>query len=112
MGKSGLNKGAVKRKSLGTTGIDVDHSLLELLLSYHMRFKISVEILLIFLNFQAPHAVHMRGGVRFGDVPLTDTMISDGLTDAFNKYHMGCTGKLLDISSLVVSWNPWALGWR
>lgn len=62
-----------------------------------MGFKVFLfGILLILLNFQAPHAVHMRGGVKFGDVPLTDTMISDGLTDAFNNYHMGFTGKHLD----------------
>lgn len=42
---------------------------------------------------KAPHAVHIRGGVKFGDVPLTDTMMSDGLTDAFNNYHMGCTAE-------------------
>jgi acetyl-CoA C-acetyltransferase len=38
---------------------------------------------------QSPHAVNMRAGVKFGDTPLTDTMIKDGLWDAFNNYHMG-----------------------
>ena len=42
--------------------------------------------------FQAPHAVHMRSGIRFGDTPLVDTMQLDGLTDAMNKYPMGITG--------------------
>ena len=42
--------------------------------------------------FQAPHALHMRNGVKFGDVSMVDTMLSDGLIDAFNNYHMGVTG--------------------
>ena len=46
-----------------------------------------------FLNFQAPHCIHMRSGVKFGDKKLEDTMLCDGLTDVFNKYHMGMTGK-------------------
>jgi acetyl-CoA C-acetyltransferase len=42
---------------------------------------------------QAPHCVQMRAGVKFGDSKLTDTMISDGLWDAFNDYHMGRTAE-------------------
>ncbi len=42
--------------------------------------------------FQAPHCVHMRGGIKFGNATLVDTMLQDGLTDAFNNYHMGITG--------------------
>lgn len=34
----------------------------------------------------------MREGVKFGDVNMVDSMIKDGLTDAFNNYHMGITG--------------------
>lgn len=34
----------------------------------------------------------MRPGIKFGDAALKDTMLSDGLTDAFNNYHMGITG--------------------
>ncbi|MDE1901695.1 MAG: acetyl-CoA C-acetyltransferase [Alphaproteobacteria bacterium] len=41
----------------------------------------------------SPHAVHMRGGVKFGDTPLVDTMIKDGLWDIFNDYHMGITAE-------------------
>ncbi|HIF26907.1 MAG TPA: acetyl-CoA C-acetyltransferase [Micavibrio sp.] len=41
----------------------------------------------------APHAMHMRDGVKFGDVSMTDTMIKDGLWDAFNDYHMGITAE-------------------
>ena len=41
----------------------------------------------------SPHAVHMRDGVKFGNVDLTDTMITDGLWDAFNDYHMGTTAE-------------------
>lgn len=42
---------------------------------------------------QSPHAVHMRDGVKFGDTGLKDTMIIDGLWDAFNDYHMGITAE-------------------
>jgi acetyl-CoA C-acetyltransferase len=41
----------------------------------------------------APHAQHLRGGVKMGDFKLIDTMIKDGLTDAFNGYHMGNTAE-------------------
>src|ERR1700737_1331456 len=39
----------------------------------------------------APHAQYLRGGVKMGGVELVDTMIKDGLWDAFNGYHMGNT---------------------
>ncbi|MBL8699014.1 MAG: acetyl-CoA C-acetyltransferase [Alphaproteobacteria bacterium] len=42
---------------------------------------------------QAPHCVHMRGGVKMGSAELVDTMIKDGLWDAFNGYHMGNTAE-------------------
>jgi acetyl-CoA C-acetyltransferase len=42
---------------------------------------------------RAPHCVHLRTGTKFGDAALTDTMISDGLWDAFNHYHMGRTAE-------------------
>nr|AAK21955.1 beta-ketothiolase [Rhizobium etli] len=41
----------------------------------------------------APHAVHLRGGVKMGDTKMVDTMIKDGLTDAFHGYHMGITAE-------------------
>jgi len=41
----------------------------------------------------APHAQHLRGGVKMGAVELIDTMIKDGLWDAFNGYHMGNTAE-------------------
>ncbi len=41
----------------------------------------------------APHAVAMRAGVKFGDAKLADTMIVDGLWEAFNNYHMGITAE-------------------
>ena len=41
----------------------------------------------------AKHSVHMRAGVKFGDVGLEDMMIKDGLTDAFHNYHMGVTAE-------------------
>jgi len=39
------------------------------------------------------HAMAARQGVKFGDVCLEDTMLKDGLTDAFHKYHMGMTAE-------------------
>ena len=42
---------------------------------------------------QAPHAAYLRSGARMGDVQFIDTMIKDGLWDAFNGYHMGQTAK-------------------
>ena len=41
----------------------------------------------------APHAQYLRGGQKMGDIALTDTMIKDGLWDAFNGYHMGQTAE-------------------
>jgi acetyl-CoA C-acetyltransferase len=41
----------------------------------------------------APHCIHLRNGVRMGDGQLVDTMIKDGLWDAFNGYHMGNTAE-------------------
>lgn len=41
----------------------------------------------------APHAMHMRNGVKFGDATMKDTMIVDGLWEAFNNYHMGITAE-------------------
>jgi acetyl-CoA C-acetyltransferase len=42
---------------------------------------------------QAPHCVHLRNGAKMGDIQLVDTMIRDGLWDAFNGYHMGVTAE-------------------
>ncbi|MDZ7822914.1 MAG: acetyl-CoA C-acetyltransferase [Ahrensia sp.] len=41
----------------------------------------------------APHCQHLRGGVKMGDYKMVDTMLKDGLTDAFNGYHMGTTAE-------------------
>jgi acetyl-CoA C-acetyltransferase len=41
----------------------------------------------------APHAAHLRTGHKMGDVNFIDTMIRDGLWDAFNGYHMGQTAE-------------------
>ena len=43
----------------------------------------------------APHAIHLRDGKKIGNVELTDTMIKDGLWDAFHGYHMGVTAEML-----------------
>ena len=42
---------------------------------------------------QSSHAVRMRAGVKMGNATLEDTMIKDGLWDAFNGYHMGVTAE-------------------
>ncbi|MEY4556074.1 MAG: hypothetical protein RL093_1193 [Pseudomonadota bacterium] len=44
---------------------------------------------------QAPHAQALRTGQKMGDLKLIDTMISDGLWDAFNGYHMGQTAEIV-----------------
>ena len=41
----------------------------------------------------APHCAHLRAGVKMGDFSMIDTMIKDGLWDAFNGYHMGNTAE-------------------
>jgi acetyl-CoA C-acetyltransferase len=41
----------------------------------------------------APHATHLRDGKKLGDTALIDTMIKDGLWDAFHGYHMGITAE-------------------
>ena len=49
---------------------------------------------------QSPHCTHVRTGIKMGDVPLVDTMIKDGLTDAFQDYHMGQTAE-----NVAKKWN-------
>ena len=41
----------------------------------------------------APHAIHLRDGKKLGDAQIIDTMIKDGLWDAFHGYHMGVTAE-------------------
>ena len=41
----------------------------------------------------SPHAQHMRGGTKMGDIKIVDTMLKDGLLDAFQGYHMGTTAE-------------------
>ena len=41
----------------------------------------------------SPHASYLRGGTKMGDTKLVDTMIKDGLMDAFQGYHMGTTAE-------------------
>ena len=43
----------------------------------------------------APHAAHLRSGRRMGNAVFADTMVVDGLWDAFNDYHMGNTAENL-----------------
>lgn len=49
---------------------------------------------------QAQHSAYLRSGVKMGDLKLVDTMISDGLTDVFNRYHMGLTAE-----NVAVKWQ-------
>ena len=42
---------------------------------------------------QSPHAQNLRGGTKMGDLGFVDTMIKDGLLDAFHGYHMGQTAE-------------------
>ncbi|MBN9246273.1 MAG: acetyl-CoA C-acyltransferase, partial [Hyphomicrobium sp.] len=42
---------------------------------------------------QSTHAAHMRDGTKMGDIKFIDTMVKDGLWDAFNNYHMGTTAE-------------------
>ncbi|MEM1370850.1 MAG: acetyl-CoA C-acetyltransferase [Pseudomonadota bacterium] len=42
---------------------------------------------------QSTHCTFLRSGVKMGNAGLTDTMITDGLWDAFNRYHMGVTAE-------------------
>ena len=42
---------------------------------------------------QSPHCIHLRSGTKMGDTKMIDTMIKDGLWDAFNGYHMGTTAE-------------------
>jgi acetyl-CoA C-acetyltransferase len=49
---------------------------------------------------QAPHCVSMRTGIKLGDAALIDTLIRDGLWDAFHGYHMGQTAE-----NIAQRWN-------
>jgi acetyl-CoA C-acetyltransferase len=42
---------------------------------------------------QAQHAAHLRNGTKMGDLKFIDTMLRDGLIDAFHGYHMGTTAE-------------------
>ena len=41
----------------------------------------------------SPHVAHLRSGTKMGDIKYIDSMIRDGLWDAFNNYHMGQTAE-------------------
>jgi acetyl-CoA C-acetyltransferase len=49
---------------------------------------------------QSPHAQNLRGGQKMGDLAFVDTMIKDGLWDAFHGYHMGQTAE-----NIAVRWQ-------
>lgn len=41
---------------------------------------------------KTPHAIYLRTAVKYGNGNLVDTLMEDGLTDAFHNIHMGITG--------------------
>ena len=45
------------------------------------------------LMSMAPHCANLRNGVKMGELKMLDSMITDGLTDAFHRYHMGNTAE-------------------
>lgn len=60
----------------------------------HVLPLTSVFNVAFYLCLKAPHCMHMRTSTKFGDKTFVDTMLKDGLTDAFNNYHMGITGNI------------------
>lgn len=50
---------------------------------------------------QAPHCVSMRQGKKMGDTTFVDSMLHDGLTDAFNHVHMGTTAETVAQTCLI-----------
>jgi len=42
---------------------------------------------------QSPHCLHLRSGTKMGNAEMVDSMVKDGLWDAFNNYHMGMTAE-------------------
>lgn len=53
----------------------------------------SVQVNRYFFILKCPHCLHLRKGQTMGDVKMIDTMMLDGLTDAFHNVAMGITGK-------------------
>lgn len=51
---------------------------------------------------QSVHAIQFRNGVKIGDSRLIDTLIFDGLTDAFHGIHMGITGMRIIILFITI----------
>ncbi len=50
---------------------------------------------------RSPHTMHLRSGTKMGNAEMTDTMIKDGLWDAFNNYHMGITAENIAAQSAI-----------
>ena len=62
--------------------------------AYAEHFHITpINLRYLFFLMQSPHCANVRGGVKFGDLSLTDSMMQDGLTCAFNDCHMGITAE-------------------
>ena len=58
---------------------------------------------------KAPHTLQMRAGVKMGDAALQDSMVADGLTDAFHGYHMGITGEDSQNNALNTELSVWTM---
>lgn len=50
----------------------------------------------------APHVVNVRSGIKMGNAQLMDTMLCDGLTDAFDNIHMGITGEKYSLCLYII----------
>lgn len=50
----------------------------------------------------APHVSYLRNGIKLGDGNLIDTLVFDGLTDAFHGIHMGITGNKRTVSRIIL----------
>ena len=89
--RRGREGGRKRERKEGREGRRLHHSTYwaRLIVDFLVQFP---SILFISLH-QSPHCVHMRAGTKFGDASLTDTMMKDGLLDAFHNYHMGITAE-------------------
>ena len=55
-----------------------------------------------FVLLQSPHCVNLRSPVKMGDASMIDTVLKDGLTDAFHNIHMGITGTVHTILTYTI----------
>ena len=58
----------------------------------HIIISLSIFGMPVKVSVQAMHCAPVRNMKKFGDLTLVDSMLKDGLTDAFGDFHMGITG--------------------